>query len=103
MEKLINALNSTGYSFAHYGWSKAPESEYGVYAEEAGRDFIADGLHVETGTTGTIDYFTRDDTGTPRATIEAALNGVCAWYLNSIQYEDDTGLIHLEWVWSIHG
>ena len=24
-----------------------------------------------------------------------------AWYLNSIQYEEDTGLIHYEWVWEV--
>lgn len=103
MDELIKALTDTGLRFAHHAWSKAPESEYGVYAEEAGRDFVADGLHVERGTSGTVDYFTRDDSGKPRDTIEEALGGVCAWYLNSIQYEEDTGLIHYEWVWSVHG
>ena len=104
MQALIDALNATGYAFVHFGWSKAPDAEYGVYAEERGADFEADGRHAEKATTGTIDYFTRDDSATPRTTIESAINGVCAaWYLNSIQYENDTGLIHYEWVFYVYG
>ena len=31
--------------------------------------------------------------------IEQALNGArCAWYLNSIQFEQDSGYVHIEWV-----
>lgn len=37
------------------------------------------------------------------AAIQAALNGLsgCAWYLNSIQYEEDTRLLHWEWVFTL--
>lgn len=34
--------------------------------------------------------------------IPAALDGIgCAWYKNSTQYEEDTGLIHVEWVFEV--
>ena len=99
MDELINALDATGYQFAHFGWSKAPSGDYGVYAEDGANDLIAGNKHVEKVLQGTVDYFTRDDSGTPKATIEAALDSVpVAWYLNSIQFENDTGYIHYEWV-----
>ena len=99
MGELINALAATGYQFAHFGWSKAPSGDYGVYAEDGANDLIAGNKHVEKVLQGTVDYFTRDDSGTPKATIEAALDSVpVAWYLNSIQFENDTGYIHYEWV-----
>ena len=36
---------------------------------------------------------------------EAALDAapcVGAWYRNSVQYEEDTGLTHFEWVWEVY-
>lgn len=103
MQRVKDALDSTGYAFAHFGWSKQPSGDYGVYAEDGARDFEANGRHEEKGLTGTIDYFTRDDSGTPKTVIENAINGLFPWYLNSIQYENDTGFIHYEWVFSLYG
>ena len=46
-----------------------------------------------------VDLFTRDATDAPETAIEDALDGIpCAWYLNTVQYEDDTRYIHYEWV-----
>ena len=79
-----------------------PGWDYGVYAEDGANDFNADGEHAEKAVQGTVDYFTRDDSGTPQTTIEAALEGLnVPWYLNTIQYEDDTGYIHYEWVFEV--
>ena len=104
MDELAAALESTGLDFAHYAWSKAPAGDYGTYAEDSGNDLKADNIHTETGTDGYIHYFTRDDTGAPRTTIETALNSLMIpWYLNSVQYENDTGYIHYEWGFSVYG
>lgn len=106
MDNLIEALNSTGYRFAHYGWAKDAKElaqDHGVYAEDGQNAHWADD-HRETYTVeGTVDYYTRDDSGTPQRVIEAALNGLdmCSWYLNSIQFEQDTGFIHYEWVFEV--
>jgi hypothetical protein len=36
--------------------------------------------------------------------VEAVLNAAGAsWYLNTIQFEEDTGYIHYEWVVGLHG
>lgn len=104
LEELFLALQATGYAFAHYAWSKAPEGDYGTYAESNGNDLIADDKHIERGTEGYINLFTRDDTDTPRVKIETALNSLnIAWNLNTVQYENDTGYIHYEWEFGVYG
>lgn len=100
LDALVTALNATQLNFAHYGWSKAPSEEYGVYAEDGGEDLVADGHHSEQGLTGTVDYFTRN--ASVKATIESALEASgCAWSLNSVQFEPDTGYIHYEWTFGV--
>lgn len=104
LDELISALNGTGYSFAHHAWSKAPEGDFGTYSENSGEDLTADEKHVERGTEVYINYYTRDDTSTPRTTIETAINSLnIPWYLNTIQYENDTGYIHYEWWCGVYG
>lgn len=104
MDKLIEALNATGYAFAHHAWSKAPDGDYGTYAEDSGEDLTANNIHIERGTVGYISYFTRDDSEAPRQTIEAALNSInIPWSLNTVQYENDTGYIHYEWEFGVYG
>ena len=47
---------------------------------------------------GFVDYFTRDDTGAPKATIEKAMTDAgIVWHLDAVQYENDTGYIHYTW------
>lgn len=104
LEKLINALAETGYQFEHHGWSKAPDGDYGEFSEESGADLEADGRHIERGTNGYINFYTRDDSEEPRRKIEAALNSInIPWGLNTVQYENDTGYIHYEWSFGIYG
>ena len=104
---LSERLAATGYPFAHYGFSTTAKEllgDYGVVSENGSEDFIANDIHLERGTTGTVDLFTRDDSDAPRNAIEAVLNAAeCAWTLNTVQYEDDTGYIHYEWVVGIYG
>lgn len=102
LQNLKAALNSTGIPFAHYAWSHAPNGTYGVFAEDSAGHLFADGKVVDQSVQGTIDLYTRDDSATPKETVQAALATVdMAWYLNSIQYEEDTGYIHYEWVFEV--
>ena len=104
MAKLVEALEATGYAFAHHAWSNAPSGDYGTYQEYSGADLMADDVHAERGTICYVSYFTRDDTATPRTTIESALNSLrIPWVLNTIQYENDTGYIHYEWELGLYG
>jgi len=77
---------------------------YIVWAEDSEGDTVhADGRKVERAITGTIDYFTKTEDDPVVKQIETALDRAdgLAWYLNSIQYEQDTGYIHYEWVFEI--
>ena len=102
-ELLVSSLTTAGLQVALYAWDRPPQGDYGVVSLSEGNDLIADGIHVERGTEGYLDYFTRDASEAVRNTIEAVLNDGYAWYLNSVQYENDTHYIHYEWRWSYHG
>lgn len=107
--ELGTALNSITIGqktlkFAHHAWSKAPEGDYGVYAEDSAIELSVDGLNGEQAIEGTIDYFTRDDSDAIRAAIQAKLNELrIVWHLNLIAYESDSGFIHYEWVFRLYG
>lgn len=102
MSKVANALAATQLKFAHFGWEKAPAGDYGVYGEESYNAFHAEGGYVlEQAEHGWVDYFTRADDNSAKTTIETELNKVegITWYLNTIQYEEDTHYIHYEWIY----
>jgi hypothetical protein len=102
--RLESALQATGVRFAHFGWSRAPENAYGVWAEEDRRDLLANGKHIEHGLVCTVDLFTRDDSAAPRITIETALASTgYPWRLDSVSFEPETGWIHALWRVSVYG
>lgn len=104
-DRLKEALETTGFPFAKYGWSEGPKSEtWGVYSAENGRDLAADNMHVESATWFVVDLYTRESGPLPRRRVEAALNGLrCAWRLSSVDYENDTGYIHFKWRCALRG
>lgn len=108
MELNLNCLKTAlvGISDSVYHYTAPPNHAvpYIIWAEDRGVDLIADNRHVEAGTEGTIDLFTRNEHDPLISAVPEALNGLaCGWYLNSVQYEEDTGLIHCEWVWRLYG
>ena len=67
-----------------------------------GDTVFANGRLVLQALGGTVDLFTGDPEDTALFEgIQAALDRVCCWRLNSIQYEEDTGLTHYEWRWEV--
>lgn len=101
----LNALRigTTPLRFAHFAWSSAPAGDYGVYAEDGSDQFQASNRYAESVTTGSVDWFTRGDDGTAKDLIEGLFKELqdanCfAWYLNTIQYENDTHFLHYEWI-----
>lgn len=75
---------------------------YIVWAEDQDIGLEADNVHEEQAIQGTVDYYTKTEYDGNCDTIQAALTSADAsWYLNSVQYEDSTNLIHYEWVWSV--
>ena len=77
-------------------------NKYIVWAEDNQADAIwADGEMQSQAIEGTIDYFTKTENDPNVKKIQDALNGVCSWRLNSVQYEDDTRYIHYEWIFEV--
>ena len=104
LDKLKAALEATGIPFAHFAWdrSKRPTGDFGVWAEDSARHLYANGKVQDQTTQGTIDLFTRSDDGAGKEAIQTALKSLdVAWYLNSVQYEEDTRYIHYEWVFEV--
>ncbi len=94
---------ATGLRAAHYEAHKKP-ARYIVWAEEGEGESLDADNHKEIQTiTGTIDFFSVAENDVAVSQIQTVLNSFddVAWSLNSIQYEDDTGYIHHEWVWQV--
>lgn len=101
LQPIRDALLTVGVPVHHFSACKGEKAPYLVWAEDsAGPDVHADGGLAEETLEGTVDYFTRQEYDPVYERVGPALEEIgAACYLNSIQYEADTGLIHYEWVW----
>ena len=104
-EDLVDALqNIAGVQFAEYEWKTRPNGNYGtVQLDFEADDDNGDDLHQDRAWEGSVDLFTRGKEMQIVAAVESALEEICegSWYLNSEQYERETGLIHREFVFQI--
>ena len=76
---------------------------YIVWAEDGGQNFGANNRNGEREITGTIDLYTLHEYDVLVDMIEDALNGGnhIIWNLNAVDYDDETNLIHYEWIFSV--
>ena len=102
LDELRDALLSVTPAVYHFHAHKPPR-RYVVWAEDgAGDTVFANGRLQNQAITGTVDLYTDDPEDTTLFDgVQAALDAVCAWRLNSVQYEDATGLTHYEWAWEV--
>jgi len=102
MEALKNALLTVTENVSRYHQAGA-RPPYLVWSEEGGRTGLwADNRPDADKARGSVHYFTLEENDGGRERVEAAFLSVGAsFYLNSVQYEKDTGLIHFEWVWEL--
>ena len=100
-EKVIAAHTAVTDAVSHGVRMKS--ERYFVWQEDGSADFIADNAHVEKAMTGTTDLFTKQEFDPWREQFEKSLDSApgIAWQLNSVQYEENTGFWHYEWVWSV--
>lgn len=105
-EALVAALKLTDIPFAEYAWRSRPEGTYGVVSLdfESGQ-LDGDGQKMDRSWEASVDVFfsrlsERDDL---ISTVEEILTEICgdSWELNSTQYENSTGLFHIEWVCTV--
>lgn len=99
MDQILTEMQKLG-DFALFGWSHAPADNYGVVSMDGQNALRASNSLMEKVQEGTIDWFTRNPHSTVPESVGTSLDGLGAsWYLNSVQFENDTGLLHWEWVW----
>lgn len=75
---------------------------YFVWQEDGADDLVADGDHVERIVTGFTDLFTRLEFDPWAQELGKSFDeqGV-AWSLRDVQFEEDTGITHYTWDWSV--
>lgn len=103
LDGLKAALTATGFDFVFAAWRRPPDDDdYGAYFLD-GQEALTTGQGAasEKMLTGYIDYYTKDPSETPKNTIETALDALgCYWQLESVQFENESGYIHYEWMWT---
>lgn len=86
----------------YHRWRPKMQPPFTVWQEQGENGFEADNRKAEQGVTGSVDYFTRADMDPVIDQIQQLMTDLgMAWTLNSIQYEDETNLIHYEWLWEV--
>lgn len=100
LEPLRAALASLTDNVYRYVAMPNSSPPYIVWAEDGDNDLQADNVHVERVFTGTVDLYTNIEDDPLMESIPTALEALpAAYYLNSVQYEESTGLVHYEWAW----
>ena len=100
-EKIVSVHTSVTDSVSHGHRMKS--DRYFVWQEEGSDSFDADNHHCEAAVSGTTDLFTTLEFDPGKVAFEAQLDA-CAdivWSLNSIQFEEERGIWHYEWLWSV--
>ena len=99
---LLKAIE--GVQFAEYEWKTRPNGNFGtVQLDFEAADDNGDDIHQGRAWEGSVDLFTHGKEMLIVSAVESALETVCegSWYLNSEQYEHETGLIHREFVFQL--
>ena len=104
-ELLVRRLqNIEGIEIAEYEWRTRPNGDHGTVQ----KDFEIDSDNGNDGKQdraweGSVDLFTQGNNWTIVAAVESVLAELFgnSWYLNSTQYERETGLIHREFVFQM--
>lgn len=87
----------------HHYWRPVKEVPCLMWAESGEENsFNADNHKREQNIAGTCDFYTKTEFDPLIDEIQAAFDEMgITWALNSVQYEDDTKMIHYEWTWGV--
>ena len=99
-QRIIGAHTAVTNAVSH--GQRMQSDRYFVWQEFGANDLEADDGQAERAVTGTTDLFTKQEFDPWGEALEASFDAAgVAWYVNSIQYEEDTGFWHYEWVWEV--
>ena len=99
-ERIVKAHTAVTDAVSHR--QRLQSDRYFVWQEDGAHDFTAGNRHLEKAVTGTTDLFTKREFDPWADALGESLSGYgIAWYLSSVQFEEDTGFWHTEWVWEV--
>lgn len=99
-QRIIDAHTAVTNAVSH--GQRMQSDRYFVWQEDGANDLEANDGHAERAVTGTTDLFTKQEFDPWGEALEESFDAAgVAWYVNSIQYEEDTGFWHYEWVWEV--
>ena len=102
LDSLRQALAALTDRCYHYVAAPNAEPPYITWMEDGDNDLMAGNVHAERCYTGSVHLFTKSESDPLFDSIPAALESIGAsWSLNSVQYEDDTELVHYEWYFEV--
>lgn len=102
LDKLRQALAALTERSYHYFAEPGTTPPYLVWAEDSDNDLTANDIHAERCLEGSVDLYTKSEGDELIEAVPSALEEIgAAYYLNSVQYEEDTGLLHFEWIWQV--
>ncbi len=104
-DALVTALTALeDIRFTQYEWATRPTDDFGtVQIDFEGAPDLGDGHKVDRALEGSVDLFLH---ALARAKVEEVVGVLTdvlgdSWHLNSVQYEHETGLLHMEWVFAV--
>ncbi len=104
-DELVRLLQEIeNVQFKEYEWRTRPPGNFGtVQLDFEAADDNGDDYKLDRAWEGSVDLYTHGEVPLVVAAVESALEEVCggSWELNSIQYEQETKLVHREFVFQI--
>ena len=106
VKKIRDALTSIETNAPVYHYRKPADSEqkrYIIWAEDSGDGFGANNRNAEMSVTGTIDLYTQIEFDMLIDQIAQALDASVhvSFNLNSVDYDDESNLIHYEFLFTV--
>lgn len=99
-ERIIAAHTAVTDSVSHS--ARLASDRYFVWQEDGSNDLAGDNGHGETAVTGTTDLYTKTEFDPWAEALGESLSSYgISWTLDNVQYEEDTGFYHYEWLWEV--
>lgn len=99
IKEMLLALTSEVYLYTATANHGTPYIVYGVDGANA---LAGENAHTEEADQGYIDLFTKSPSDSLIKDIPSALEaGGVSYYLESVQYEEENGILHYEWIWEV--
>lgn len=99
----LNGIETTAPVFHYRKPADEPLNRYIIWAEESGDSFGSNNRNSEVALNGSIDVYTQTEFDELIDQVANALNESAhiSFSLNSVDYDDETNLIHYEFLFSV--